>query len=84
MARYGDFEIGFSFSDIEDQFELEDVHRLMKRFNIVGEDDLKYKSLLDELHHRLHELRRSYISDTPEFFKRELIDLFGDVLNVST
>ena len=84
MARYGEFEIGFDLSDIEDQFEIEDVLQLMKRFNLVGEDDMKFKHKYEELIWKLHDLHRSYICDTPEFFKRSLNELFGDVLNVST
>ena len=84
MARYGEFEIGFDLRDIEDQFEIEDVRQLMKKFHLVGEDDMEFKQKYEDLIWKLHKLHRSYLSDTPEFFKRSLSELFGDVLNVST
>lgn len=84
MARYGEFEIGFDLRDIEDQFEIEDVQQLMKRFNLVGEDDMEFRQKYEQLVEKLYSLHRSHICDTPEFFKRNLDELFGEVLNVST
>ena len=84
MARYGEFEVGFDLSDIIDQFEIEDVQELMRRFHLKGEDDSKFKEKYEDIIWKLHKLHRSALCDTPEFFKRNLDELFGDVLNVST
>lgn len=84
MSRYGDFEVGFSLSDIIDQFEVEDVRQLMARFDLVGEDDAVFKHKYEQLIWKLRDLHRSALSDTPEFFKRNLEEFFGDVLDVNT